>query len=158
GVFLERVRCGEHDRLRASQPEPRYELPVRRDHGRAGLAGPDDRQHTYRSHRRRDLLCRFPSPGRTIHYVATITPPRAPASLPPVGLPPDAMKPGIHGVRTRWIRGFMAFQLARHARKVRLMMAEWLVSLAGLLRLAAVGDELPGGAGLQAPGRGREGG
>jgi hypothetical protein len=56
GVFLERVRCGEHDRLRAGRPEPRYELPVRRDHGRAGLAGPDDRQHTYRSHCRRDLL------------------------------------------------------------------------------------------------------
>jgi hypothetical protein len=25
--------------------------------------------------------------------------------------PPDAMKPRIHGVRTHWIRGFMAFQL-----------------------------------------------
>jgi hypothetical protein len=23
---------------------------------------------------------------------------------------PDAMKPGFHGVRTHWIRGFMAFQ------------------------------------------------
>ena len=74
GVLLERVRSGEHDRLRAGQPEPRYELPVHRDHGRAGLAGPDDRQHTYRSHRRRDLLCRFLSPGRTIHYVATLMP------------------------------------------------------------------------------------
>jgi hypothetical protein len=26
---------------------------------------------------------------------------------------PDAMKPGIHGARTHWIRGFMAFHLAR---------------------------------------------
>jgi hypothetical protein len=26
-----------------------------------------------------------------------------------IGLLPDAVKPGIHGVRTRWIRGFMAF-------------------------------------------------
>jgi len=24
--------------------------------------------------------------------------------------PLDALKPGIHGVRTRWIRGFIAFQ------------------------------------------------
>jgi len=28
-----------------------------------------------------------------------------------IGLLPDAMKPGIHGVRTRWNRGFMAFRL-----------------------------------------------
>ena len=26
---------------------------------------------------------------------------------------PDAMEPGIHGVRAHWIRGFMAFRLAR---------------------------------------------
>ena len=26
---------------------------------------------------------------------------------------PDALDPGFHGVRTHWIRGFMAFQLAR---------------------------------------------
>ena len=26
-----------------------------------------------------------------------------------IGLRPDAMKPGIHCVRTHWIRGFMAF-------------------------------------------------
>ena len=25
----------------------------------------------------------------------------------------DALDPGFHGVRTRWIRGFMAFQLGR---------------------------------------------
>jgi hypothetical protein len=34
---------------------------------------------------------------------------------------PDAMKPDIHGVGTHWIRGFMAFQLARSAQNVRLM-------------------------------------
>ena len=26
---------------------------------------------------------------------------------------PDVVKPGIHGVRTHWIPGFMAFQLVR---------------------------------------------
>jgi len=34
---------------------------------------------------------------------------------------PDAMEPGIHGVRTRWIRAFMAFQLVRRTRTVMLM-------------------------------------
>jgi hypothetical protein len=29
-----------------------------------------------------------------------------------IGPLPDALKPGIHCVRTHWIRGFMAFQLA----------------------------------------------
>jgi hypothetical protein len=33
----------------------------------------------------------------------------------------NAMEPGIHGARTHWIRGFMAFRLARHARTVMLM-------------------------------------
>ena len=28
---------------------------------------------------------------------------------------PDAVKPGIHCVRTHWIRGFMAFRRVRHA-------------------------------------------
>jgi hypothetical protein len=28
---------------------------------------------------------------------------------PSSGPRPDAMKPDIHGVRTHWIRGFMAF-------------------------------------------------
>jgi|KBSMisStandDraft_5_1062788.scaffolds.fasta_scaffold839891_1 hypothetical protein len=28
---------------------------------------------------------------------------------------PDAMDPGIHGARTHWIRGFMAFQPHRRA-------------------------------------------
>jgi hypothetical protein len=27
-----------------------------------------------------------------------------------IGPLPDAMEPGFHGVRTPWIRGFMAFQ------------------------------------------------
>jgi hypothetical protein len=35
------------------------------------------------------------------------------------------MKPDIHGVRTHWIRGFMAFQLARRARVVVLMVLVW---------------------------------
>jgi hypothetical protein len=34
---------------------------------------------------------------------------------------PDVMDSGIHGVTTRWIRGFMAFQLARRIRDVMLM-------------------------------------
>ena len=39
----------------------------------------------------------------------------------PAGRLPDVMGPGFHCVRTHWIRGFMAFQLARRARTVRLM-------------------------------------
>jgi hypothetical protein len=31
------------------------------------------------------------------------------------------MEPGFHGVRTHWIRGFMAFQLVRRLRTVMLM-------------------------------------
>jgi hypothetical protein len=31
------------------------------------------------------------------------------------------MDPGIHGARTHWIRGFMAFQPDRRARTVMLM-------------------------------------
>jgi hypothetical protein len=42
-----------------------------------------------------------------------------------IGLPPDAMEPGIHCVRTRWIRGFMAFQLVRRTRSVMLMVPAW---------------------------------
>src|SRR6266704_2102997 len=38
-----------------------------------------------------------------------------------IGLQPDAMKPGFHCVPTHWIRGFMAFQLARLTRTVMLM-------------------------------------
>jgi len=33
----------------------------------------------------------------------------------------DGLDPGIHGARTRWIRGFMAFQLAWRIRIVMLM-------------------------------------
>jgi hypothetical protein len=40
---------------------------------------------------------------------------------PDAGRRPDALKPGIHCARTHWIRGFMAFQLAQHARTVMLM-------------------------------------
>ena len=34
---------------------------------------------------------------------------------------PDALDPGFHCARTRWIRGFMTFQLARRTRSVMLM-------------------------------------
>ena len=34
---------------------------------------------------------------------------------------PDALDPGFHCVRTPWIRGFMAFRLARRTRIVLLM-------------------------------------
>ena len=37
--------------------------------------------------------------------------------------PADAMDPDIHGVRTHWIWGFMAFWLARRTRIVRLMVS-----------------------------------
>ena len=40
-----------------------------------------------------------------------------------LGPRPDAMEPDIHGVRTHWIRGFMAFWLARRTRIVRLMVS-----------------------------------
>ena len=33
--------------------------------------------------------------------------------VPPQRVPPDALKPDIQCARTHWIRGFMAFQLAR---------------------------------------------
>jgi len=34
---------------------------------------------------------------------------------------PHALKPGFHCARTHWIRGFMAFELARPTRIVLLM-------------------------------------
>ena len=37
--------------------------------------------------------------------------------------PADAVDPDIHGVRTNWIRGFVAFWLARRTRIVRLMVS-----------------------------------
>jgi hypothetical protein len=36
---------------------------------------------------------------------------------------PDAVKPGFHGVRTHWIRGFMAFQLGRSIRTAMLVVS-----------------------------------
>jgi len=33
------------------------------------------------------------------------------------------MDPGFQGVRTHWIRGFIAFRLARRTRIVRLMLS-----------------------------------
>jgi hypothetical protein len=38
-------------------------------------------------------------------------------------LRPDAVKPAFHGVRTRWIRGFTAFQRARSTRIMLLMVS-----------------------------------
>ncbi|MGH3161265.1 MAG: hypothetical protein ACRDOC_05225 [Streptosporangiaceae bacterium] len=40
-----------------------------------------------------------------------------------IGPLPDALKPDFQCVRTHWIRGFMAFQLARHTRTVMLMVS-----------------------------------
>ena len=40
-----------------------------------------------------------------------------------LGLLPNAMKSGIHCVRTPWIRGFMAFARVWHARTVMLMVS-----------------------------------
>ncbi len=37
-----------------------------------------------------------------------------------IGLRPNAMKPEIHGVRTHWIWGFIAFRLVRRIRTVML--------------------------------------
>ena len=37
---------------------------------------------------------------------------------------PDALEPGLHCVRAHWIRGFMAFQLARCTRTVMLTVPE----------------------------------
>jgi hypothetical protein len=42
-----------------------------------------------------------------------------------IGPLPDALEPGFHCVRTQWIRGFIAFQLARRARTVVLMVPAW---------------------------------
>ena len=39
-----------------------------------------------------------------------------------IGPLPDVMESGFHGVRTRWIRGLMAFQLARRARCARVVL------------------------------------
>ena len=56
--------------------------------------------------------------------VARAAPPGGSATagqlFPAVRLP-DVLKPGIHCVRTRWIRGSMTFRLARRIRTVVLM-------------------------------------
>jgi hypothetical protein len=52
----------------------------------------------------------FPAQGSLLKLIMKIDP------LP--GRPPDAMKPDIQCVRTQWIRGFIAFQLARRIRTV----------------------------------------
>ena len=46
-----------------------------------------------------------------------------PDAMEPDAMEPDAMEPDIDGVRTQWIRGFMAFGLARRTRIVRLMVS-----------------------------------
>ncbi|HMI27731.1 MAG TPA: hypothetical protein VK594_24890, partial [Streptosporangiaceae bacterium] len=43
------------------------------------------------------------------------------AAFTPAGRRPNALKPGIHCVRTHWIRGFIAFLLVRRTRTVMLM-------------------------------------
>jgi hypothetical protein len=47
--------------------------------------------------------------------------PGQPELIMTIGVLPDAMEPGIHCVRTHWIRGFIAFQLTRRTRSVMLM-------------------------------------
>jgi len=42
-----------------------------------------------------------------------------------IGLLPDAVESGFHGVKTHWIQGFMAFRLARCTRIVVLMVSMW---------------------------------
>jgi hypothetical protein len=42
-----------------------------------------------------------------------------------IGPLPDALDPGFHCVRAHWIRGFIAFQLARRVRAVVLMVPVW---------------------------------
>jgi hypothetical protein len=39
----------------------------------------------------------------------------------PIGRLPDAVEPGFDCVRTHWIRGFIAFQIARRTQGVMLM-------------------------------------
>jgi hypothetical protein len=65
---------------------------------------------------------------------------------------PDALDPGFHGVRTPWIRGFMAFRLARRIRTVMLMVSMCpesgsLGRRASLGRATREGNVAPAGAG-----------
>jgi hypothetical protein len=52
-----------------------------------------------------------------------------------IGPLPDAMDPGFQCVRAQWIRGFIAFELARAAWTVRLMVLTCPESVAGAPRL-----------------------
>ena len=47
--------------------------------------------------------------------------PGQPKFIVKLGPLPDAVKLGFHCARTHWIRGFMAFQLARRTRIALLM-------------------------------------
>jgi len=68
------------------------------------------------------------TPQPSPHPALAPAPAAAPAVAPtaaltpaPARAPPDVLKPDIQCVRTHWIRGFMAFQLARRTRIVVLM-------------------------------------
>jgi hypothetical protein len=54
----------------------------------------------------------------------------------------DALEPGFHCVRTHWIQGFMAFQLARRTRGVMVMVRAWPESgfRGGIARLRPLAD------------------
>ena len=54
-----------------------------------------------------------------------------------IGLLPDAVKPGIHGVRTHWIQGFMGFRVVRRIRSVMLMLMVLAWPESGFLEGAA---------------------
>jgi hypothetical protein len=47
------------------------------------------------------------------------------AGRTPAGRLPGAVKPGFHGVKTHWIRGFMAFRLRRRTMIMMLMVPVW---------------------------------
>ena len=46
------------------------------------------------------------------HYRTPAYPPVTRSPADPPNPPPNALNSGFHGVRTPWIRGFMAFQRA----------------------------------------------
>ena len=102
--------------------------------GGAGRPGPRGRL----DHARPSVLCLRPAlvrppggklprherslPSRRGHRRRPLSPARTPSTHHPasVGIGPvmDAMEPGIHGVRTHWIRGFMAFGQPRRTGKL----------------------------------------
>jgi hypothetical protein len=59
-----------------------------------------------------------------------------------IGPLPDALKPDIHCVRTRWIRGSMPFRPARRTLALVLMVSAWPES--------GFGNESPGPGSVQA--------